>query len=527
MDQLNINVNASQNSLVHPQIKSPSSTSGTAAGITTNVNLSSDNHSLNLSIYPITPDMLGVTIVKVVTLEVALLTGVTSAVYMPGVSASNQDNVLETWTWDNAVATPVTELGTWSWSSGAGGPYGWYARSATLKTVNLSSTQYNNVWVGFNTSNDYGMMGDSFTNGVVTGGKGWSTWLNNSSDATGLPVVSANATLTSPLPGFDYMKPSIWTSPVPQTYVWAFGNAVQNQGFGPNVGLGTVEFTPGFDVGRSIAPLTVTSSGTTQILTVNVTPREAMDQLNININVGPDNLVNPTITSPPSSPGVSLSSDGQNLSFFIPNPGVGVTITKTITLKVDLQGGVTSADYMPGVNISNQKNIEGGWTTGNSLPSGAIAELGQWVWSATGNYAWSGWKLFYKNVNLLSIQRNNVWASFSRNYDAGVPGDSFTNTNVTGNRSWFANLHNSQDNTGLPLVDPALTVNANQQLDPTVYVSSQPSDPPRPWSSSSGSGPYQLVSDRQRWARWTSPPDSTPAGPSVRSPSVPPETRPS
>jgi hypothetical protein len=491
MDQLNINVNASENSLVHPQIKSPTTTSGTAGGITTNVNLSADNHSLNISIFPITPDMVGNAIAKVVTLEVALRPGVTSAVYMPQVSASNQDNVLETWTWSSAVATPITELGTWSWSSGAGGPYAWYARSAILKTVNLLSTQYNNVWTGFNTNYGYGLPGDSFTNVPVTGNKGWSTWLNNSSDGTGLPVVSANVTLSSPLPSFDYMNPNTWTSPAPQTYLWNFGNVGQNLGVGPNVGLSTVEFTPGFDVNRLITPLIVTSSGTTQTLTLYVTPREDMDQLNINVNVGPDGLVNPTITSPPTGPGTNLSPDGRSLGIYITKPTPNDTITRTITINVNLEAGVTSADYMPAVSISNQKNTDSGWVTGSSLPSDAVTDLGQWVWSATGNYAWNWWKLFYKNVNLWSTQRNNVWVSFNRSYVAGVPGDTFTNTEVTGNRSWFANIHNSQDNTNLPVDDPTLTVNTNQQMAATVAVSSPPLGPPRPWSSSSGSGPYQ------------------------------------
>ena len=144
---------------------------------------------------------------------------------------------------------------------------------------------------------------------------GWNVWCGSPDGITGL-----NTALNSGLT-FDWMDPEPTTA-TPPIYQWAFGDISQDQGANVNMGSGSINFTPGFDVTRDITPRVLTESGD-QTLSITVTPVEAADQLNVGVNVNEDSFLIPQITYASVDPDPGAKRFAGELSDVPPCPDRG------------------------------------------------------------------------------------------------------------------------------------------------------------------------------------------------------------
>ncbi|MFA4837269.1 MAG: carboxypeptidase regulatory-like domain-containing protein, partial [Dehalococcoidia bacterium] len=180
--------------------------------------------------------------------------------------------------------------------------------------------------VSSNTSYVYSITGDSFINQDVTGNLGWHAKFNNSGIN---PVTDVTLTLDTSLTitnAWGSVQPQQTTNPV----TWSFGDT-QPGGFtyGGINASNTVNFNPGYDITRSIAPVQLNASGQ-QTLTVTLTPR-IPGNFWLNIYANDTDQVISTIVSPvpDGQNGVNLHADGKGVDIPVNNTAVGTPYTVT------------------------------------------------------------------------------------------------------------------------------------------------------------------------------------------------------
>jgi hypothetical protein len=263
-----------------------------------------------------------------------------------------------------------------------------------------ASELVNEVHISFGTAYTYGTKENSFTNGEVMGSKSWISGLHNYPEAISA-VTDVGLTLDSPLE-FD----GIWPDPLtmgPPTYEWSFGDILPGQNIDVNVGIPfkgvnvivpgqSGPFIPGFDASRSADNTIFTQTGT-QTLTIVVTPRQALPNLNIGVwfidvrVMNTENVIS-TITSPTTddSNGIWLDPGGQNLNIRIENPAPGTTYTYQVIIQVTPL--VPQVEFMPDVGVAWWETLVASGTATGSSFSRTVPELGTWTWSAAGDYSW-------------------------------------------------------------------------------------------------------------------------------------------
>jgi hypothetical protein len=333
----------------------------------------------------------------------------------------------------------------------------------------------NEVSANFGTYWDYDVPGDIFTNGAVVGRESWEAGMYNDGDETGAPVINGGLSLASGLL-FDAIYPEPATMG-PPLYEWFFGDVPEESwGFGADVGSNSPEvfpvtFTPGFDASRSVDKNHFTEPDI-QTLTITLTPREVevTERFMMTISALEDDLVNPVITSPTTDEeqGIHLDPDGHWLS--IDPTGLELNTTYTYYVTIEVTPKVAEVEFMPWVYVRWFENLASGTAVGSSV-SYPAGEVSTWTLSATGSYEWHWFEFRVTGVSFeaysIEIEEplNRVFAHFNTMCQYDVTGDSFTNTEVTGWRWWWATLHNPEDETGAPITGLNLSLDTELALD--------------------------------------------------------------
>lgn len=293
-----------------------------------------------------------------------------------------------------------------------------------LSSTTLAQQAGNEVMVHFLSSIRHEVHGDTFTNKEVSGISSWHTRVINTPDETGEPITDLQVILNSELQ-FDLVPDQYLIKMGPPVYEWSFGSAPEASSeylaWLPDACIGFTSaeqspfsFTPGFDVLRS-ANKTVFSGPDTQTVTITITPRENIDQLeNLSVCVhakpNPDggHFIDAHITSVSTSfqEHIELSPDGYDLD--IRNIPLEINIPWQCTLSLEVEPEVPKIEYMPYVAV--------GWGNPHTEPyaSGTISgksvsfsnDAGSWIVSGKGNYVWSwianppGYEIgFHRRVN--------------------------------------------------------------------------------------------------------------------------------
>ena len=259
------------------------------------------------------------------------------------------------------------------------------------------------VYVNFGTNYGYDVPGDNFTNGEVVGKKNWGSYMDRKGATS--PATDVTLTLDSILT-FDWINPEPYSMGPP--IEWRFGDVAPETGVNAGVGPGSpVSFTPGFIASRSADATHFTSAGT-QTLTITVTPQQELPNLNIDVNVQEDAYVTPNIVSPTTdeTQGIWLW-EGKKLHIQIPNPQIpnpveGTPYTYEVVIEVVPK--VPEIEFMPDVGIGWGEKTTSGNASGASLTH-AIAELGTWTWSTTGNYYWEWTENLQRSVSFKGISK--------------------------------------------------------------------------------------------------------------------------
>jgi len=265
----------------------------------------------------------------------------------------------------------------------------------------------NEVLVHFLSSIGHEVRGDTFTNKEVSGSRSWHTRIINTPDETGEPITDLQVTLNSELP-FDLVPAQYFTRMGPPVYEWSFGSAPEASSeylaWLPDacIGFASAEqspftFTPGFDVLRS-ADKTVFSGPDTQKVTITITPRENIDQLeNLGICVhampplDEEHFIDAHITSvsTPFQEHIELSPDGYDLD--IRNIPLEINVPWECSFSLNVTPEVPKIEYMPFVAIGwgkpHREPYASGTISGNSVSF--TNDAGSWTVSGKGNYVWS------------------------------------------------------------------------------------------------------------------------------------------
>ncbi len=343
---------------------------------------------------------------------------------------------------------------------------------------NRVGAQYSTYWI-------YDSPEDAFTNSEVTGRKEWHTSLGS-----GVPLPGLTLTLDSTL-NFDHIMKENLTTTGPPTYVWSFGDVPAGTDRVAYVGSGSlgsptptskggprpigstsgtvvpVTFTPGFDASCS-ADKTEFSAPGTQTLTITLTPREGTERFGVLINAPENELVNPVITSPTSGDGIELRQEGHQLSISPRGLALNATWTTTVTIRVTPK--VPEVEYLPHIAIGWREPLASGTASGDSL-SFPVTDMGTWTWRAGGSYEWDWTNELRREVcwhpkPAPPVEGNQVEVSFSEHVMGYFEGDTFTNSELTGLRSFrISTIENTDDKTGAPVKDLRVTLDSDLVFD--------------------------------------------------------------
>jgi len=303
-------------------------------------------------------------------------------------------------------------------------------------TVIAAPSAGNQVEVGFFTSWNHHVYGDSFTNAEVNGFRQWRiSDIINTPDETGEPIRGLRAKLDSQL-DFDWVRDIDLVRRGPPTYEWFYGDISEDYiEYRPHATDAWVlslqyidKLAPGLDVCRTFDKTVFTGPGT-QTMTVTITPREEwLDRVPLAINTYPHKLVDASITSVNSGGNINLAPDGRWLHIQdIPaqlNTPVNVTVTIKVTPKVP------KVEFKPSTHVKidpprHSETIRG-TTTGSSFSY--TNEAGTWTVSAEGDYVWT-WEdddLMYGVVLFFSENTPPTLISAGVSPPSGTPKTDFT-----------------------------------------------------------------------------------------------------
>lgn len=225
--------------------------------------------------------------------------------------------------------------------------------------------------------------GDDYSSNVeLTASRYAISNLYNREDGTHQPVINPVLTLDTGLEitGIDtenLVNPEPYESP----FTWVFDDIQEHQRVSRGVGIGGVSFTPGFAASRTF-DYTIFEADGVQELTINIVFEAPADWLDIEIWTESSELVDAMVLS---GEGFEISPDGQHAWAKIENPTADV-YTYHATIKVTKKT-LSNVEYKPRVCLTAYDYKNGGQTVGSSV-SWSIPEIGDWAWSATGEYSW-------------------------------------------------------------------------------------------------------------------------------------------
>lgn len=260
----------------------------------------------------------------------------------------------------------------------------------------------NIVFIGFVDSLHYDTLADIFTNTQVTGRRIWRvSHTENIKDDTGEPVRDFRITLDSDI---TFNGTAQWgaltTKKGPPTYEWTYGDLSEDYTGHPkdaSVWLGNyaglTEFTPGFDVSRSLDK-TLFAAPDTQTITVTVTPREeTFDTVLICIGTAMvqreiSELVDAVIVDHSDEWYVEAGSDDFYAEFGPAIPAE-LNIPITVTATIQVMPKVPEIEYKPQVHVAPcYLNMRGDSGTVRGSSFNFTDEAGTWTLCADGDYVW-------------------------------------------------------------------------------------------------------------------------------------------
>ena len=254
----------------------------------------------------------------------------------------------------------------------------------------------NKVNADFRTAWVYDSPGGNFTNSQVTGYKWWQTAVGKPPDATGSSITSLSLSLKSSHV-FENLNATSLVTKGPPTYEWKFDgippgnepNAWVDSRLSSGSVSAPVTFTPGFDASRS-ADKTKFSAPGTQTLTIDVTPREAIQGITIFVGVMENQNADLIITSPTSDNNTRLSPDGHTLKVNLTDLQVNVTYTTIVTTQVTPK--TSEVTFLPNINVMESNRVTAsGSDSGNSI-SHPVDEsdntIGVWTWQTQSDCVW-------------------------------------------------------------------------------------------------------------------------------------------
>ncbi len=337
-------------------------------------------------------------------------------------------------------------------------------------TVALGGLAYgeasNQVSVGFDTAQRYNTDDNSVSNVDLKGFISLNANLHNQGDSTGEPVTGSGLeggpelALKADSDASDVNRPYLETGSVPGTdFTWDYPELAENNAVGSWANLGDVSFTPGFAATRSADETVFDSTGGVQVLTLTVTPEEAIERLNFNGNSRPGGYGYFTAeitdvqweTAPPSG---SLDFNENGFWGGISDAESGVTYTLIITTKVASTLAGVDVTYMPDIDLSNQHTVANSTEPESASSLVRATAGGTWTWAASGTYLWNWQETTSRAVHLnghISGDANSVWAHFDTAKQYNTDGNSVSNTDLDGFLNPTVNLNNQGDSTGQPV----------------------------------------------------------------------------
>ena len=327
----------------------------------------------------------GMTYTLIVNVDVRLREKVESVSYKPEVRVEARSLVSYGEVFGDRVRRE-TELGTWEWT--AKGEYLWYWEEWIIRSVIFTA---NRVGVNFETRYEYATMYNEVDNTELTVPWGHAVSGIHNWDDVNAPVENPMLTFTTAqhIRGFDD-RSLVSSNPL----TWSLPNLNECNGDGRGVSVDeSANFRPGFDVNRSVFPTTLAPLGGVQTLTLEVTVREPMNELWIEISAGDisDVIVNINVTSYSINPNVGRIEVSERMDWLrwgIWNPIVNKTYilvaTLDVRLKVDLS--LLEAKFKPRICVQSIYLIAKGSSIGSEVSR--KTELGTWKWTATGEYLW-------------------------------------------------------------------------------------------------------------------------------------------
>jgi len=337
-----------------------------------------------------------------VTIQVELKGGVESTHYKPRVYVSTSDATGEP---GNAVGTTgssTVELGEWMWQTPE--EYSWHWSEWAARGVIFQQIQGSNqVSVNFATDYHYNTACDYVPSLTLTANSTHiNTNLHNGGDGTHEPVVGPIVVLDTleTVVGLNgehlaSTDPFTWTPPeTPEhsnAHTWVNLDRPE-------------EFTTGFDVRREVDQVRFSPEGGTQVLTLQVTPVEAMERLDIHGNTNFEEGVNFATVIDASGPGIYYGEYDFHVNIDSPEPEHLYEWQITIQIG-SLPPECQAVEYMPRIWVGNTKNIGGDVSFGSTQSGQSYAldgttVLGTWNWEATGDYSWKWDEQVSKSVGM-------------------------------------------------------------------------------------------------------------------------------
>jgi hypothetical protein len=273
------------------------------------------------------------------------------------------------------------------------------------------SASRNYVSVSYWHQYSHSFSGDNLSNDQIVGTESWLTNCWNDNDSSDAAVSSPQITLYTS-EAFNSISPAPDLSSFPP-YRWSFADIPEDRGAMPTLARNNRSFMPGFEVSRSVTPyhLTVNSK---QYLTVTVTPREVASQLMIDVNGGHTPYLTALITDVSAGDStVYISGDKSYAWISVSFPTKDTPYEFSVEIDSSLNSGVSSAYFMPRVNIRLQNT-----TADRSEASGCnfvhdVPGLGSWIWSGTGSYSWSSQDEYVRSIELQARSTSSIPATLS------------------------------------------------------------------------------------------------------------------
>lgn len=276
----------------------------------------------------------------------------------------------------------------------------------------------NQVHAHFELVQGLDVYGDSIENAVTDARLWMRTNLHNLPDDTGGPIAGAAPNFDPPGPMLS-LDASPWPDHLnprelllePDLNSWGFPQIEQFSGVGAEAMYEHQPFQPGFSAERTVDQDTLPPEGGTQILTIAVTPEEAVNQLVVDSWVQTAGFIHAVIVNIEENfpEGCEWQNhlepeEGFHYEIFSPVPFETYELRVTIVVNPTDPPLPAEMAYRPFVHIATFSDTGNGQFFEVSGMSHENA-IGRWTWEAAGVYNWNWGSNQIKEVNFSGYAR--------------------------------------------------------------------------------------------------------------------------